>query len=114
MGRNTGSAPTRIAVAWLALGSAFAPSLVTLFLQLCGVRLHAMGNLRNSIIVCNSLCVLLGLSLQRSRTAKRLYGTGHWPGWLYCSPATQRSSCSLRQRLWLPTSSFSSGDGIMR
>lgn len=60
MGRNTGSAPTRIAVAWLALGSAFAPSLVTLFLQLCGVRLYAMGNLRNSIIVCNSLCVLLG------------------------------------------------------
>ncbi|MCT6836340.1 MAG: hypothetical protein M3036_01635 [Bifidobacteriales bacterium] len=60
MSKNARSAPTRTAVSWLALGLTFVPSITTLSLQLSGVQLYAMGNLRNSIIVCNSLCVLLG------------------------------------------------------
>jgi hypothetical protein len=60
MNKNTRSAPARTAISWLALGLALIPSITVLSLQLCGVQLYAMGNLRNSIIVCNGLCILLG------------------------------------------------------
>lgn len=70
MSKNIRSEPTRTAVSWLALVATFVPSITTLSLQLCGVQLYAMDNLRNSIIICNGLCALLGFVIAASTYRK--------------------------------------------